>query len=106
NDDNILYQYEGGCPRGNVTDQTVNRSSTGKLALDPRIAFLISDILADNAARSPAMGSNSPLNTGNIRSSVKTGTTDDVKDNWTVGYTRNIAVGVWVGNNNGDPLVN
>src|SRR5690606_28744262 len=39
-------------------------------------------------------------------SSVKTGTTDDVKDNWTVGYTRNIAVGVWVGNNNGDPMVN
>jgi hypothetical protein len=52
------------------------------------------------------MGSNSPLRTPGITSAVKTGTTDDVKDNWTVGFTRNVAVGVWVGNSNGDPMVN
>jgi hypothetical protein len=70
------------------------------------VAFIITDILSDNNARSTAMGSNSPLNTPNIATSVKTGTTNDIKDNWTVGYTRNVVVGVWVGNNNGDPMVN
>jgi penicillin-binding protein 1C len=105
NDDNIVYQYENGCPRGNQTDRTVNRSGFGTQALDPRIGYIISDILSDNNARSAAMGANSPLNTGGLPTSVKTGTTDDVKDNWTVGYTRNVAVGVWVGNNNGDPMV-
>jgi membrane peptidoglycan carboxypeptidase len=60
----------------------------------------MSDILADNAARSAAMGGNSDLYTPGIATSVKTGTTNDVKDNWTVGYTRNVANGVWVGNNN------
>lgn len=104
--DEIIYQYENGCPRGNEISTTVNQRGFGTQILDPRIAFLISDFLGDNAARSPAMGSNSPLYTPQIRSSVKTGTTDDVKDNWTVGYTRNVAVGVWVGNSNGDPMVN
>jgi len=51
------------------------------------------------------MGSYSPLRTDNIYAAVKTGTTDDVKDNWTIGYTRNTAVGVWVGNNDGDPMI-
>ncbi len=73
--------------------------------LDPRIAYIISDILSDNAARTPAMGSNSPLNTGNLHTSVKTGTTDDFRDNWTIGFTRNVAVGVWVGNSDGSPMV-
>jgi len=45
------------------------------------------------------------LYTPGIYTSVKTGTTNDVKDNWTIGYTHNVAVGVWVGNNNGDPMV-
>jgi hypothetical protein len=70
------------------------------------VAFIITDILSDNNARSAAMGTNSPLNTGNLKAAVKTGTTNDVKDNWTVGFTRNVAVGVWVGNSNGDPMVN
>lgn len=104
--DEIIYQYENSCPRGISTAKTVNQRGFGTQILDPRIAFLISDILGDNPARTPAMGGNSPLHTPNIRSSVKTGTTDDVKDNWTVGYTRNVAVGVWVGNSNGDPMVN
>ena len=105
-DKNIIYQYENGCPEGNVTALTVNRFRGGIQTLDPRIAFLISDILSDNNARTPAMGSNSVLHTPGIVTSVKTGTTNDVKDNWTVGYTRSVAVGVWVGNNNGDPMIN
>lgn len=106
NDDNIIYQYENRCPRGNVTANTINRTALGQQVLDPRLAFVISDILSDNVARSPAMGSNSPLNTGGLKTAVKTGTTNDYKDNWTMGYTRNVAVGVWAGNNNGDPMVN
>ena len=105
-DDEILYQYEESCPGGRVTDRTVNRKFHGVLVLDPRIAYLVTDMLGDNQARSAAMGGYSPLRTDGIFSAVKTGTTDDVKDNWTVGYTRNVAVGVWVGNNDGRPMVN
>lgn len=106
--DNIIYQYEGGCPQGagNFTSNTIDRRGFGTQVLDPRIAFTLTDILSDNATRSVEMGSNSALYTPNIGTSVKTGTTNDIKDNWTVGYTRNVVVGVWVGNNNGDPLVN
>lgn len=105
-DGEIVYQYENSCPEGRQTDTTVNRTGFGKQVLDPRIAYLITDILGDNNARSQAMGANSALRTDGITTSVKTGTTDDVKDNWTVGYTRNVAVGVWAGNNNGDPMIN
>ncbi len=106
--DNIVYQYEGGCPagEGTFTSNTIDRRGFGEQVLDPRIAFTITDILSDNAARTPAMGSNSPLYTPNIGTAAKTGTTNDIKDNWTIGYTRNVVVGVWIGNNNGDPMVN
>ncbi|MCU0496567.1 MAG: transglycosylase domain-containing protein [Anaerolineae bacterium] len=106
NNDNIIYQYENSCPQGNITAETQNRGRQGLQVLDPRIAFIISDILSDNVARSPVMGSNSPLRTQGFTAAVKTGTTDNVKDNWTVGYTRNVAVGVWVGNSDGAPMVN
>jgi membrane peptidoglycan carboxypeptidase len=101
----VIYEYENGCPaKGIHNGATIQRTGLGMQVLDPRIAFMITSILGDNGARTPAMGSNSPLYTPNIASSVKTGTTDDFKDNWTVGYTRNVAIGVWVGNNNGDPM--
>ncbi len=107
-DDRIIYQYENGCPQGagSYTSQTLDRGGFGQQVLDPRIAFTITDILSDNGARTPAMGPRSSLYTPNIGSAVKTGTTDDFKDNWTIGYTRNLVVGVWVGNNNGDPMIN
>jgi len=104
NDNNIRYQYENGCTTGDITAQTINETGFGTRVLDPRIAYMITDILADNAARSSAMGSNSPLYTGGIYTAVKTGTTDDFRDNWTVGYNRNLAVGVWVGNSDGTPM--
>lgn len=105
-DDNIVYQYEQGCPDGTVTGATQFREGYGTQVLDPRIAFVISDILADENARQPAMGARSSLFTGSIGSAVKTGTTDNFRDNWTVGFTRNAAVGVWVGNTRGEPMVN
>jgi len=103
----IVYQYEDGCagrPNARMVEKSINALAAGKAVLDPRIAFVISDILADNAARSPAMGSRSPLRTDGIISSVKTGTTNNYRDNWTVGYTRNVVVGVWVGNTKGEPM--
>ncbi|PJE62860.1 penicillin-binding protein [Candidatus Roizmanbacteria bacterium CG10_big_fil_rev_8_21_14_0_10_39_6] len=74
--------------------------------------FIIADILSDNIARSLAFGPNSPLNFGDGLVSVKTGTTDEKRDNWTVGYTRptitnnhsDVLVMVWVGNNNNTPM--
>jgi hypothetical protein len=81
-------------------------SDYAQQVLDPRIAFIISSILSDNAARTPAMGANSPLYTPNLPTSVKTGTSNDFRDNWTVGYTRNVVVGVWTGNADNTPMNN
>jgi membrane carboxypeptidase/penicillin-binding protein PbpC len=63
----------------------------------PQLSYLMSDILSDNTARTPAFGSNSVLKLSRP-AAVKTGTTSDWRDNWTVGYTPDYAVGVWVGN--------
>jgi len=104
-DEQILYQYDDGCPDGQVNERTVQGGAGTARVLDPRVAFVITDMLGDNRARSPAMGAYSSLRTDGIFAAVKTGTTDDVKDNWTIGYTRNVAVGVWVGNNDGDPMI-
>ncbi|MCI0714133.1 MAG: transglycosylase domain-containing protein [Chloroflexi bacterium] len=77
----------------------------GSLEIDPRVAFLINSILSDNNARIPSFGTASPLNIGRI-AAAKTGTTTDFRDNWTVGYTPNLVVGVWVGNANNTPMYN
>jgi penicillin-binding protein 1C len=68
-------------------------------------AYLISDILSDNNARTPAFGSNSVLRLP-FRVAVKTGTTNDFRDNWTLGYTPDLAVGVWIGNADYTPMRN
>lgn len=71
----------------------------GKKVLPEGVAFIISDILADNGARLSAFGENSQLRIPNQTVSVKTGTTNDYKDNWTIGYTPSFLVATWVGNN-------
>ena len=63
----------------------------------PQLSYLMSDILSDNSARTPGFGSNSVLKLSRP-AAVKTGTTSDWRDNWTIGYTPDFAVGVWVGN--------
>lgn len=75
------------------------RPTDGVKVLEEGVAFIISNILADNGARTAAFGSNSVLNIPGKVVSVKTGTTDQKRDNWTIGYTPSIAAGVWVGNN-------
>ncbi|HEX2827961.1 MAG TPA: penicillin-binding protein 1C [Burkholderiales bacterium] len=72
-------------------------------AVDPRAAYIVSDILADPAARAMTFGLASPLAT-RYRASVKTGTSKDMRDNWTVGYSGRYTVGVWVGNFSGAPM--
>jgi penicillin-binding protein 1C len=68
-------------------------------------AYLITDILSDNQARTPAFGPNSLLNLP-FKVSAKTGTTNDFRDNWTLGYTPDITIGVWVGNADYTPMQN
>jgi penicillin-binding protein 1C len=66
-------------------------------------AFIVSDILADREARSPTFGLENPLAT-RFRSSVKTGTSKDMRDNWCIGFSRRFTVGVWVGNFSGEAM--
>jgi membrane carboxypeptidase/penicillin-binding protein len=72
--------------------------------LDPRAAYLITDILSDNKARTPAFGANSVLNIKDQQVAVKTGTTNNLRDNWTIGYTSDRLVLVWVGNNDNQSM--
>lgn len=76
----------------------------GSKAISQEAAFIISHILLDNFARSQAFGTTSSLVIPKQTVSVKTGTTDDLKDNWTIGYTPNFLVVVWVGNNDNTPM--
>ncbi|MBI5876429.1 MAG: PBP1A family penicillin-binding protein [Chloroflexi bacterium] len=73
-------------------------------AVRPQLAYQITDILKDNAARTPMFGTNSVLKLSRP-AAVKTGTTNDYHDNWTIGYTADgLVVGVWVGNNNNSAM--
>jgi 1A family penicillin-binding protein len=80
------------------------KKTDGKRVLSEEVSFLISHILLDNNARSAAFGPSSLLNIPGKTVSVKTGTTDDKRDNWTFGYTPSFVVGVWVGNNDNSPM--
>lgn len=81
-----------------------HRDCPKRKTLDTRVAYQITDILSDNRARTPAFGANSVLNIPNQQVAVKTGTTNDKKDNWTIGYTTDRLVAVWVGNNDSRPM--
>jgi len=74
--------------------------------IDEKVAYLINSILSDNNARLLTFSPNSYLNIGSRPVAVKTGTTNDLKDNWTIGWTRDTIVGVWVGNNNNEKMKN
>lgn len=79
-------------------------SIPGKRAISKDTSYIISHILLDDNARSAAFGAGSYLVIPKKAVSVKTGTTDDKKDNWTIGYTPNFLTAVWVGNNDNSPM--
>ena len=79
---------------------------TGERVVSPETAFLISHILLDNNARMEAFGPSSALVVPGHAVSVKTGTTNDLRDNWTIGYTPQYLVATWVGNNDNSPMNN
>lgn len=88
--------------KGKVIDEY--KPAQGRRVLDAGEAFIISSILSDNGARSDVFGSNSALNIPGRTVAAKTGTTNDMRDNWTVGWTPQVVVGVWVGNNDNSPI--
>jgi penicillin-binding protein 1C len=83
-----------------------NKQLKKEKVLDERVGFLINSVLSDNNARLLTFGVNSYLNLGSRAVAVKTGTTNDLRDNWTVGWSKDSIVGVWVGNNNNDKMRN
>jgi len=87
---NLVYEYE---------------PPIGSQVVRVEHAYLISDILADKNARIPMFGTNPVINLP-FTAAVKTGTTNDFRDNWTIGYTPNLVVGAWVGNADYTPMVN
>ncbi len=82
-------------PAGNVIEEY--QPPPGEQVISPQHAYLITDILSDNQARAPVFGRNNPLRLARP-AAAKTGTTDDWRDSWTVGYTPDLVAGVWVGN--------
>lgn len=87
--------------KGNIIEENKKEQ---KRVLEIEAARLINDILSDNLARSPIFGLGSPLYFENFQVAAKTGTTENFKDGWVIGYTPSIVVGVWVGNNDNSPM--
>lgn len=91
-------------PSGEILEEYSQFESTPKQAIPKQVALQISDMLSDNAARTPAFGPNSDLYFPGVDVASKTGTTNDFRDAWIVGYTPEIAVGAWAGNNDNSPM--
>lgn len=89
--------------RGRPVDGARRPAGEPLQALPAAAAFQVTDILSDNAARTPMFGANSPLKLSRP-AAAKTGTTDDWRDNWTLGYTRYLVAGAWAGNSDGRPM--
>ncbi len=81
---------------GNILEE---REVAEQRVLEANIAHMVSDVLSDNVARTPLWGSYSLVNFGNRDVALKSGSTNNLRDAWVVGYAPNIAVGTWVGNN-------
>ena len=91
--------------KGKVLKEVDINEIEGDRVLSPDVTFLISHILHDNNARSAAFGTGSYLNVrGHPEVSVKTGTTNNLRDNWTIGYTTHALVVTWVGNNDNSEM--
>ncbi len=83
--------------KGNVLEEY--KADAGKEVIDPQVAYQIASIMTDNDARSFVFGSRSPLILSGRIVAAKTGTTNEWRDGWTLGYTPSLVAGVWTGNN-------
>ena len=99
NPTNFILRVEDS--KGNVLEEA---KPAPEVALAPQVARQISDILSDDVARQPSYGANSLLHFPNRQVAVKTGTTNDYRDAWIIGYTPNFALGAWVGNNDNSSM--
>jgi len=88
--------------KGEVLEQYAPKQTK---IIEPQIARLISSVLSDELNRSPIFGSKSKLYIEGLPVAAKTGTTQEYKDGWTMGYTPSLTVGVWAGNNDSTPMV-
>jgi penicillin-binding protein 1A len=95
----VIQQVSDKYERTILTENTKSEQ-----VISPQGAYLISSILSDNQARAPIFGSS--LTVSGRTAAVKTGTTDDSRDAWTIGYTPQLALGIWVGNNNNEIMLN
>jgi 1A family penicillin-binding protein len=87
--------------RGNIIEEHEPKETR---IMDREVALMISDVLSDNVARTPLYGANSALYFGGRDVAAKTGTTNDKRDAWVIGYTPNLVVGAWAGNNDNSPM--
>ena len=86
---------------GNIVDR---HSLSPRQVLPEKVSRLVTDILSDNVARTPGFGANSALYIPTRPVAVKTGTSNDYRDAWIIGYAPNLTVGAWVGNNDNRPM--
>lgn len=80
------------------------KEKPGKKVLDPQVAYMMSNVLSDDASRAEVFGAGGNLTLSGRPVAAKTGTTNDYKDAWTMGYTPSLVTGVWVGNNDNRPM--
>jgi 1A family penicillin-binding protein len=88
--------------QGNIIEEN---KKTPERVLGKEECRLINDILSDNVARTPMFGATSHLYFENYQVAAKTGTTDNFRDCWTIGYSPSVVVGVWTGNNNNESMI-
>lgn len=86
---------------GNIIEEN---NKTPRKVLDTEAVRMLNDVLSDNNARTPMFGANSSLYIPGYQVAAKTGTTNNFKDAWAIGYTPSLVVGVWAGNNNSVPM--
>ncbi len=87
--------------KGEVLEEFMSQP---RQVLEPNVSRLITDVLSDNEARTPAFGAQSYLYLPGRDVAAKTGTTNDYRDAWILGYTPNFSLGVWVGNNDNSQM--
>ena len=85
-------------------EEIYNKNIEKTKVVDEKYSFLINQTLSDDDARTPIFGKHSKLYIPGKTVAVKTGTTNNLKDNWCIGWTPSYLVATWVGNNNNSPM--